>query len=304
MAVMLIIRNVIGIILLALFLLILAVVLTILFWPIRYRIHAKVESISEWTGEFRVSWLFRGLQLRGRKDADGTKVWSQILWIKKPMYDMEEEKETKCEDSKICEEIQSEPDIVEKKESRKEKVPSSIQKEAVKEPDQTVQKAKKDHATEQETSFEEEWKEEWEETWDHEVEKESKRSKWKEIAGRVREFWKWFKEDETKKMRKEVWEQAKILIHCFLPKKLRGEISYGTPDPAWTGKIIGALSLCPWVCTDEFRLYPDFTKESWEIEGYLDAKGHIRLVSLLKTLIWYWRNEKLQNTMKKWKHEN
>lgn len=70
----------------------------------------------------------------------------------------------------------------------------------------------------------------------------------------------------------------KMLKH-ILPTKLKSEIVFGTGDPCSTGQLLGVLGFLYGFYGDKIRITPDF--ENSRLEGKHDARGRIRLVTIL-----------------------
>lgn len=69
------------------------------------------------------------------------------------------------------------------------------------------------------------------------------------------------------------------LLKAIGPKKLTGELVYGTGDPATTGEHLGLMSVAYPLYYDKIDVTPDFSKKV--LEGNLYAKGRIRLGKIL-----------------------
>ena len=77
-----------------------------------------------------------------------------------------------------------------------------------------------------------------------------------------------------------IWKQAGILLRQALPRKIRGELHFGTDDPALTGQILGGISIFYPLFMDNVKVIPDF--ENTVLEGELSLKGRIRAVTVLR----------------------
>lgn len=69
------------------------------------------------------------------------------------------------------------------------------------------------------------------------------------------------------------------LLKTIGPKKLTGELVYGTGDPTTTGEHLGLMSVAYPLYYDKIDVTPDFSKKI--LEGNLYAKGRIRLGKIL-----------------------
>ena len=74
----------------------------------------------------------------------------------------------------------------------------------------------------------------------------------------------------------------KILKH-ILPTKLKANFVFGTGDPCSTGQILGILGILYSFYGDKLQITPDF--ENQRLEGDLEARGRIRLATLLIIVI-------------------
>lgn len=74
--------------------------------------------------------------------------------------------------------------------------------------------------------------------------------------------------------------QSLFLTKKLLPKKVRGEVRFGTEDPALTGEILAGISIFYPVFMDNVRVIPDFEQPC--LEGELYIKGKLRMFTLLR----------------------
>jgi hypothetical protein len=74
-------------------------------------------------------------------------------------------------------------------------------------------------------------------------------------------------------------EQLKVLLKGILPRNVRGEVHFGTEDPALTGEILGGISIFYPIFMDNVKVYPDFEQSC--LEGELQIKGRLRLVTVV-----------------------
>ncbi len=96
-------------------------------------------------------------------------------------------------------------------------------------------------------------------------------------------------DERTKKALAQCITQLKYLLRKLLPKKIRGELHFGTEDPALTGEILGGVSIFYPVFKDNVKVYPDF--EQSILEGELFIKGRLRLVTVA-LILWKLRRDK------------
>lgn len=76
-----------------------------------------------------------------------------------------------------------------------------------------------------------------------------------------------------------IFRSLKKWLKHICPYRIKGQIHFGLDDPCNTGYLLGALSMIYPLYADKIQLVPDFTEEV--LEGYIDAKGRIRVFTLL-----------------------
>lgn len=94
-----------------------------------------------------------------------------------------------------------------------------------------------------------------------------------------------------------LWKQIR-------PRKIRGNILFGTGDPCTTGECLGIIGiLYGWIGTG-VKITPDFEEKC--LEGTLEVKGRIRLITVVIAVIRMIYSEEwkgFQRKMKQWKEE-
>lgn len=102
-------------------------------------------------------------------------------------------------------------------------------------------------------------------------------------------FIAYLKKDESKKAIKEIKNIIfKVLLH-ILPQKFKAKVRFGFEDPSTTGNILGILSIFYGVYGNKLELEPDFDNQVFE--GEYKLKGRIRVVTLLRALWKLYRNK-------------
>ena len=85
-------------------------------------------------------------------------------------------------------------------------------------------------------------------------------------------------DDRTKAALSLAWSQLKGFLVKLLPNKVRGDLRFGTDDPALTGEILGGISIFYPLFMDNVKVVPDF--QETVLEGELYLKGRIRLLTV------------------------
>ena len=87
-------------------------------------------------------------------------------------------------------------------------------------------------------------------------------------------------DDRTKAALGLAWRQLRVLLGKLLPKRVWGDLHFGTDDPALTGEILGGISIFYPLFMDNVKVVPDFQESV--LEGELYLKGRIRLITIVR----------------------
>ena len=265
--------------LLGFLLLILALVLLV---PVRYRGHVRKEEGFQAEGE--LSWLLRLVWVPVKLEGDGISAKLKILcFTVKDLLAEEEAVEQKTVEALPAAETLQQP------QSRPRSDPD-------KQPERkAAEKPESEHS----------------EVSEHSEAPERKQSLWKRIrifllairiflkrlAGKLRNLKytihrfcvkikrmkRFVGDDRTKAAFILAWAQVKRLLGKLLPKKLRGNIYFGTGDPALTGELLGAAAIFYPLYGTGVQVTPDF--EETVLRGELFVEGRLRMVTLVQ-IVW------------------
>ncbi len=101
-----------------------------------------------------------------------------------------------------------------------------------------------------------------------------------EQAGSVKAFLSRIREEihreENRRALKAVLREIKYLIRHMGPKKISMQLTFGTIDPALTGKLVGLISTLPFFYRSQVQVIPDFSSEFFYLKGPFEIKGHAR----------------------------
>ncbi len=98
------------------------------------------------------------------------------------------------------------------------------------------------------------------------------------LLGKVELIKAFFQNEENKQGISKTFSSIKNILKQLLPRKMKGNITFGMADPCATGQALGVLSVFyPYYGKSVF-IEPDFSKQV--LEGNLYLKGHIRIVTL------------------------
>lgn len=87
-------------------------------------------------------------------------------------------------------------------------------------------------------------------------------------------------DDRTRAALSLAWSQLRVLLGKLLPKRVWGDLHFGTDDPALTGEILGGISIFYPLFMDNVKVVPDFQESV--LEGELYLKGRIRLITIVR----------------------
>ena len=282
------ILKIIGWILLFLLAILLLLILTILFYPGKYRFSAKGENtLDTLVADGKVSWLFHLISGSASYE-HGELQWKLRLAWKKFASSKEEQNET-SEKSVAPDPLEKEPLEDEKKTEIKDNPPEKdvkIEKASEKEP-----KIEKGSKIEKEPGIEKESGTEKtkvrEEQRSENVQTESKLKKIKytfqklcgtiKKAGEKKEFLTAFLTYEKHQRAFEaVKKELCHLLHVLKPKKLQANVTFGFSDPSWTGYMLAFLGSIYGLIGEYVQIQPDF--EERKLEGNASAEGKIRVI--------------------------
>lgn len=262
----------VGIVLLCILLLLLALVLCILFVPVRYRI--SVQCTDQWRVRGNVSWLLYIFKLSFDTTAEqGTRL--RIFGI--PVSRDKRRKRPKS--TKKRKKKKEAPSI-------REKMPSETHKNL---PGKSAGEAEVQKSLQPEgrKSTQPENREKMRNGWWSRIRKrlDALYGRIKKTILSIRDIFDKIKavdREELEMIRLLLQKTGRLLKHIF-PKKLRGWIHFGTSDPALTGEILGALGVFFAMYGQGIRVTPDF--EQSVFEGEAEIRGSLMGIVLLILII-------------------
>lgn len=94
-----------------------------------------------------------------------------------------------------------------------------------------------------------------------------------------------------------IFGQFYFLIQKLLPSKLRGEVRFGTDDPALTGEILGGISIVYPFIMQNVTIIPDF--ENQGLEGELFVRGKLHVITFVRIAWKIYRDKNIRNVYTK-----
>lgn len=96
-------------------------------------------------------------------------------------------------------------------------------------------------------------------------------------------------------------KQVFSLLKSILPKKLKGNLLVGTGDPAGTGQVMALYGMLYPLLGNHIDITPDFEQQI--VEGWLLIKGRIMLIQVIKAAWIVYFNKNLRHLIKLLKRE-
>ena len=295
-AIVLGILKIIGILLLVILGLFLFVIISVLFVPLRYR--AEGSFYEKLKGSASVSWFLHLISLKISYD-EKAQVDVRVLWFHPGQEKAEkaQEKRRKEKENRKKESQKKEKElpvtISEGKVSATEKPEEDLLKEKESEGSYSGESVK-DAASHKELSTEKQVKEK--------TDKSSKRkgSFFKKGKARIKSL-----KDAKSNLDQFPWREwlelgKNIVIRFFkhvLPQKLRGTITFGCSDPAYTGYVTGIAAVFYPKYGENFSLYPDFERKVFAAQ--CEGKGRIRLGYILVLVVSILREKSVRTMIKR-----
>lgn len=118
----------------------------------------------------------------------------------------------------------------------------------------------------------------------------------KSKVDKVKRFVEIIGTDEFKESFSLCKEQVIHLLLKVFPKKWKLWMHYGFSDPATTGEALGVISIIYPFVIGHIAIEPDFDKAVFEEK--FEAKGHIRLITILIIAIRMFLSKNIRKTIK------
>lgn len=279
--------KIIGILLLILIGLLLFLLLSGLFVPVRYRIRGEKDK-EDWNARASLSWLFHALYISigydGKKPSYECYLFGiPLLRLKRWMDQHRSGKERKPRVKKNDKSPYhlsdgNSPESIESKIDTQSKALDSID---------AVDEKKLESQESQEESMDDSNPQK-------EPENEKKEGIFRRIInkikallrlpgkicftirknyGKLKEWKALLKSEDVKWLKKMGISRTKAVIAHVKPRRIRGDIKFGFDNPANTGEVLGVLGIIYPILPRKLTIIPNFTEAI--LEGWLEARGRI-----------------------------
>lgn len=123
----------------------------------------------------------------------------------------------------------------------------------------------------------------------------SKKGHGTSIRSRLQSFHKEFTDHANRQAAAHLWKELLFLLRSFKPRKIKADLVFSLADPAYTGYLLGVLSMFPGLYKYPCHIVPDFHSQDIYVEGELFAKGKITVVMFLVSLFRLWRDKEFKH---------
>ncbi len=261
--------KIVGIILLVILALILFVIISFLFVPVKYQIAAFAHA-KKYKGEAHANWFFHLFHISFYYEEELTGEYG-YLWVKKdPFSKVESDQE-----ESIDEDMQGNASTEEKtNDGPYSQSNTSVSKGNV--------ESDSSHTNENSGAT-------------NSTEKESKRRsikrKWNHFKHNFKKFKHIIEDERNQTAVSHLKEELIRLLIAICPKKMKLNADFSTGSPDTTGQVLGLIACFPLMYQNKWKIHPDFEADSFYIEGETEIIGKIYLYKIIGIAFRVWRDK-------------
>lgn len=119
----------------------------------------------------------------------------------------------------------------------------------------------------------------------------------RKIKDKAAAVWNFLDEECTKESISFIKKRFFLILKHIKPGKITGHLHFGTGDPAFTGQLLGGLSMVYGFVPDTLKMIPDF--EHRILEGDIRLKGHVRIIHLVIAAVRLFFNKNVREAIEK-----
>lgn len=274
---------------------VIALILCVLFFPVSYRAKGDIEKLDF---AVKVQWLFHIVMFRASYKDEHPDYALYLFGIRTKLLDEDASNKRKIRRQKRKMRKAAKKRNVRKKKYQKKH--DKYKEQYLKEnptKDDVRMNSQIEHAVKQsvDSLSKEEFSNEANHSYDSEKEKKSA-SKVMEVLKKVVHIIKTIAEHRPIQL---LWPDIKKLLYRARPRKINADITFGFEDPAMTGKVIGAISNIYYLYQfDKLYINGDFEAEEAYVEGSFTVKGHLQAIFGILFAIRIFRKKQFRNFMK------
>lgn len=122
------------------------------------------------------------------------------------------------------------------------------------------------------------------------------------IYDKIDWYRQFFEHPRTKEAVNLVLDRSKKLLHHIFPKKIRGQVTFGSEDPSITGTALAVLGMTMPFHKNRVEIVPVFDNQNI-LEGNIKIKGRIYGFVPVKMLAELYFNKNIKYIISRWKHK-
>lgn len=122
------------------------------------------------------------------------------------------------------------------------------------------------------------------------------------IYDKIDWYRQFFEHPRTKEAVNLVLDRSKKLLHHIFPKKIRGQVTFGSEDPSITGTALAVLGMTMPFHKNRVEIVPVFDNQNI-LEGNIKIKGRIYGFVPVKILAELYFNKNIKYIISRWKHK-
>ena len=263
------------------------VLLLLLFCPVRYSAEALKEtsSFKETEAAVRVSWLFGGISFTFRRIQGKNTQKLCVFGI--PVLSLLQKRKQK-----------KKPDIPYGSAEAKQKKDPETGTSDLSESDEKIRTENKNKISALPDKLKE--------IMDRLAQLPSMLSKIPLTIRRIYDKIDWYRQffeyPRTKEAVSLVLDRSKKLLHHIFPKKIRGQVTFGSEDPSITGTALAVLGMTMPFHKNRVEIVPVFDNQNI-LEGNIKIKGRIYGFVPVKMLAELYFNKNIKYIISRWKHK-
>lgn len=122
------------------------------------------------------------------------------------------------------------------------------------------------------------------------------------IYDKIDWYRQFFEHPRTKEAVNLIFDRSKKLLHHIFPKKIRGQVTFGSEDPSITGTALAVLGMTMPFHKNRVEIVPVFDNQNI-LEGNIKIKGRIYGFVPVKILAELYFNKNIKYIIRRWKHK-
>lgn len=131
----------------------------------------------------------------------------------------------------------------------------------------------------------------------HKKKKKGKKSSSKKEL--LKKIWTEITDKRNQSALKHALAEVKKLVFRYSPKVFSADMTFGTNDPALTGKIVGVMSMFPFIYGKHSSIIPDFGADAFYADGTLKVQGRIQLIFAVAVAVALVRDRDMRRLIKR-----